>query len=460
MRRAKGWGKSPFVAVIALVEFLGPCRFWKFHNGIALGKSVSAATIHLAAVSVDQTDNTMSAIRGALVGSPLADGLDINKTVVQHKDNRPGKICPITSNPRSQEGPRPTFAVIDESHHLNHSNGGRKLASVVDRNIRKRSGRYIETTNAFSPNEDSVAQATYESYLDGNPSLLYDCAEGTVFPVDFNIKSRDNTEAIRDALREAYGDAYWVDFDSLLEGIFGPNCTEAEAYRFYLNQIRESADDWMSKQEWKDILSAGTPAPSTDKRKKVQIAIGFDGSLYHDSTAIVGCEMATGKLFVLGLWEKPDNAEDWAVPVFEVEARMKWVVENYEVVWAYCDESYWQNVVARWALEYKWGRDEKDCFFAFSPQRARQMAEAVARFRVAVSTRDSICHDGNEALERHVLNAHRKETPHGDLITKEHKNSKKKIDAAICAVLAYQARADALADNRMKAKRGAKMRSY
>lgn len=463
LRRSKGWGKSPLLAVISLVEFMGPCRFWKFHAGEALGKSVSSPWVRLAAVAIHQTKNTMDSIRGCLVGSPLTEQLDIGKTIIQFKDGRPGDIAPVTSNSQTLEGGRPTFTVMDETHHWTESNGGVNTFSTLKRDMSKNPGglaRFLETTNAYSPNQNSVAQKTHEAFLQGARGLLYDCVEAREMPQDWDIKDRANEEQLRELVTEAYGDATWVDVDSLLEEIYDPRTSLSDAYRFYLNQIRESLDDWMPKPEWTAILSEGTPVPTTDKRKQVQISIGFDGSLYHDSTAIVGCEIATGKLFMIGIWEHPDNNEDWSVPVFEVEARMKWAKEHYEIVWAYCDESYWQNVVGRWALEYKWGRDEKDCFFAFSPQRPTQMASAVQRFAVAVKTRDAICHDGNEDLQRHILNTHRRETPHGDLIWKEHKHSKKKMDAAICAVLAYEARADALADGRMKVTRGAKLRSY
>lgn len=462
LRRAKGWGKSPLLAVLCLVEFLGPCRFWRFHNGEALGRSIAAPWVQLAATAIHQTVNTMDAIRGCLVGSPLAADLDIGKTIIQFRDGRPGKIEPVTSNSATLEGGRPTFAVLDETHHWTDSNGGSKTAHVIDRNIRKNPGglaRYVETTNAYNPAQNSVAQKTHEAVLSGAKGILYDCVEAPEVESDFEIKDRVNEALLRALVVEAYGDAKWVDVDSILEAIYDPRTPVADCYRFYLNQIRESADSFIGKAEWRDLYVEGTVLPATDRRHKKQITIGFDGSLYRDSTAIVGCEVETGKLFLIGLWEH-DGSEDWSVPVFEVDARMRWAFKNYEVVWVYADESYWQNIVGAWALEFKWGKDEKDCVFAFSPQRVKQMVKAVERFRTAVTIRDHICHDGNPDLERHIVNAQRWETPHGDLIRKESKNSRKKIDAAICAILAYEARADALEDGRMKTKRKARMRSY
>jgi phage terminase large subunit-like protein len=67
---------------------------------------------------------------------------------------------------------------------------------------------------------------------------------------------------------------------------------------------------------------------------------------------------------------------------------------------------------------------------------------------------------GDKRLQRHILNAVRHEVPQGVLIRKESRKSKKKIDAAIAAILAYEARADALADGRMQIKRRARLCSY
>ncbi|AYV29648.1 hypothetical protein EES41_23310 [Streptomyces sp. ADI95-16] len=53
----------------------------------------------------------MDMIRGMLAESPAEReyDLDISKTVIQFKGNRPGKITPVTSSTRGNEGARPTF---------------------------------------------------------------------------------------------------------------------------------------------------------------------------------------------------------------------------------------------------------------------------------------------------------------------------------------------------------------
>jgi hypothetical protein len=52
-----------------------------------------------------------------------------------------------------------------------------------------------------------------------------------------------------------------------------------------------------------------------------------------------------------------------------------------------------------------------------------------------------------------VLNAVTRDVPQGTLIVKDSPRSKKKIDLAVCAILAFEARADAIADGRLKKRR-------
>ncbi|MEV7971083.1 hypothetical protein AB0O34_34585 [Sphaerisporangium sp. NPDC088356] len=81
-----------------------------------------------------------------------------------------------------------------------------------------------------------------------------------------------------------------------------------------------------------------------------------------------------------------------------------------------------------------------------------QMARAVERFHTAVVT-DLLLHNGNPTLARHVRNTHKREVRSGYVLTKEHAKSKNKIDCTIASILAYEARADAIADGRLKKKR-------
>lgn len=464
LRRSKGWGKTPLLAALAIVEFIGPCRFSHFDKktGLPVGKPVGLPLVQIAATSIDQTANTRDMVRGMLANSPAEAEYDIEigKMIIQFRNGRPGRIEPVTSSASTLEGARPSFILGDETHHWTASNGGHRVFEVLDRNVRKTTGagsRFVETTNAFNPNEESVAQRTYDAYLKNpNGKLLYDCVEADCDEIDLK-----DLEAVELGLKQAYGDSHWVDIQGLVEAIQDPRTSQAQAYRFYLNKIQESAESWMARPIWNGLLKDIDPIKPGD-----QISIGFDGSLYSDATAIVGCRLRDGKLFLIHLDEQPDpkdskHAADWQVDTLLVDKKMRQAFATYRVEWIYCDPSYWQNVVGTWALDFtEADKDGRDIVYEFSPQRARQMAEAIERFHTASCLGESICHDGNPDLARHICNAVTYEVPQGTLIRKESKRARKKIDAAIAAVLAYEARAEAIADGRMKIRRRARLSTY
>src|SRR5262249_21134889 len=61
LRRVKGWGKDPVGATLCAIEFVGPCRFGGFYeSGEPMAVPHPASWVLTAAVSKDQTQNTMS----------------------------------------------------------------------------------------------------------------------------------------------------------------------------------------------------------------------------------------------------------------------------------------------------------------------------------------------------------------------------------------------------------------
>lgn len=449
LRRAKGWGKTPLLAALAIVEFIGPCRFsHRDAFGLPVPKRVPLPTVQIGATALDQTDQTLEMIRGMLSESPAEKefNLDIGKSVIQFKTGKPGTIKPKATAGRTNEGNRPTFALMDEVHHWVGSNGGPDFYQTIKRNIEKTTSagsRWVSTTNAYNPNEDSVAQQIHESDMVRQSFWLYDCIEGEIDQADLR-----DADKVRQALRQAYGDAKWADIDGLTRTILHDRTTPDSTYlRFFFNTIAESSDGWMSKAEWVSCLDSSDPIKAGD-----QIAIGFDGSIRGDATGLVGCRLRDGKFFVLGLWENPrdPNRPDWEVDVLAVEAAVANAFKTYRVEWMYADPPYWQENIGRWALEHN--ERDTEYVFEFWTNKPTRMVQAVERFRTASMVAD-LKHDGNEDLTRHILNAVTREVPQGILITKDSPRSKKKIDLAVCAVLAFEARADAIADGRLKRRR-------
>jgi phage terminase large subunit-like protein len=100
---------------------------------------------------------------------------------------------------------------------------------------------------------------------------------------------------------------------------------------------------------------------------------------------------------------------------------------------------------------YRWARslellDGEGIPVGEYPQGPARMGPATARFYAAVVDR-LLTHDGSSGLARHVGNAILKEDSRGARLAKEHKDSRRRIDAAVAAVMAHD-RAAVLAGDR------------
>lgn len=448
LARCKGWGKSPLIAALCCVELLGPVRFSHFEQpGIPVGRSVPSPMVQVVAVSAAQTDNTFSLIREML---KLGDaesvyGLEVGRSRILSDG---GRLEPVTANARSREGQRVTFSVFDESHLWVDGNRGKALADVVRRNAAKMDARTVETTNAPMPGEGSVAEDSYGFYeriASGeikDPGFLFD-----------NRQAPDSAPLLpgperRAALVEAYGDACkenggWVDLDRIEMEIDDPATSPADARRFYYNQLCKGSSSWLDKERF----SLGS------RRMKVAlsepISLGFDGSIRNDSTALVGCRLSDGFLWPIGVWENPGGeiGKDWEVPFLEVDQLVRATLDKHDVRWMYADPAYWQDIVGKWSADYP------DTVYEFWTHRKSAMASAIERFESAVLRRELIWSGdpAHEVLPRHVGNAHVLVTPAGKLIRKESPKTVRKIDAAMAAVLAYEARGAAIQDGRLVA---------
>jgi hypothetical protein len=78
LRRSKGWGKTPLLAALAIIEFLGPCRYGgRDERGLPLAVPVKLPLVQIAAVSLEQTANSRDMIRGMLAESPAEAVYDL-----------------------------------------------------------------------------------------------------------------------------------------------------------------------------------------------------------------------------------------------------------------------------------------------------------------------------------------------------------------------------------------------
>jgi len=436
-RRVKGWGKSPMLAAWAIGELVGPVVFdgWDA-GGLPVGRPWPTPWVQIAACSEDQTGNTYSAAYSMLADSLALDdfGIDLGRTKAFLRD-RPGCVIePVTASAGSREGQPITAAVLDETHLWLPSNGGRRLAAVLRRNLGKGAGRSLESTNAFLPGERSVAEDTHRAYENGEAGLLYDALEAPW------VEDLSNKRTLRKALKIAYGDASWVDLTRVIAEIQDPATDPADARRFYLNQLVAGSYAAVDPRRWAEVAKGHLVEPGT------RIGLGFDGSISQDATALVGCT-EDGHLFIPQvdgrptIWLRPVNAEHgWRMPRTDIEAAVAEVFDRYDVGLMLCDPPKWQTEIERWAELYG------DRVMFFDTNQPKRMSGACDRFSTAL-VEHALTHDGDTLLTSHVLAMVRKkayvkveDVSDGRtryVFTKG--DDGRKIDAGIGAVLALEA---------------------
>jgi phage terminase large subunit-like protein len=191
------------------------------------------------------------------------------------------------------------------------------------------------------------------------------------------------------------------------------------------NQWVSSAVSWLPTGAWD---SCATELDLTDK----DYVIGFDGSFSGDSTVLVGATMEEEpQVFMIKAWEKDSQIHDdtWRVDIQEVENTIReFVKANPRIKEIVCDPYRWQRTMEVLA-------DEGYPIVEYPSTNARRMVPACAKFFDAV-VENRLKHDGDPLLARHLSNAVVKIDNLGPRIVKENRNSSRRIDAAVAAVIA------------------------
>lgn len=466
LRRSKGWGKSPFLAALCIVELIGPVMFtgWSGETvrvgwddvPVPNGASRPNAWVVLAGVSETQTANTYDAIRG-MITPALTEAYKLDVGMTRIYAGNGAKLHPITANASTQEGARPTFAVMDEVHHWTNTNGGKALAKVVRRNLAKVRGRSVVTTNAHAPAQDTVARDYFEAHLaqaEGRTrraDLLYDSREAPVLSHE-----EMGTEAIlREALRCTYGDSWWVDLDDLISEIYSPDTPPEDSCRFYLNQIVDAADVWVTAAEFEanyraDLRPLRT-MPHGNWKKADTVTLGFDGSRTDDSSALIAVRVEDGAVFLLGLWERPlgPDGNGWEVPREQVRGAVDDAFATLNVVGFYSDVAEWETDVDDWRDRYAErllikASTKHTVAWDMRGHQADSARAAEALHRSIVDGDLPHCYGRESAVHRHFRNARRRPGRWGVTFGKESRESPHKVDIVAAVLLARLARTHAL----------------
>jgi hypothetical protein len=372
---------------------------------------------------------------------------------------------------RAIEGGRPTTIIRNETQNWLTSNGGHEMAGAIEGNAAKSedgAARMLDLCNAYRPGEDSVGQRVREAYeatvgkrcplhrdltewpdcLDCQPprsmdfGLLYDSLEA---PPEAPLSAAAAPEVVRSIA----GDSVWLDTrpnGRIVKSILNPSNPASESRRKWYNQITAAEDAWADP---KDIAKAKRPDALAEGDAVVLFG---DGSKSDDATGLIACRLSDGHAQVLHV-EQPKKGrivDRDALDHKVIEAFAKYRVQAF---WfdpshakdddAEGDARFWWPLVDEWSQRY--GRRLK-CHPVKTGNRAHAVAFDMAlemNQKTFVEACDQVLGEleagevtflESNWLEEHLRNAKRAPGKYGVSIRKDNRESRHKIDLAVCLI--------------------------
>lgn len=453
----KGVGKTPFAAAYCWAEFLAPVRFdrWCPETGRPLAKPVGdKALVQIAAVSREQSQNTMKQLR-SMLPREAADyfGIDVTSSKVSYKDKtKSAEIYTVTASGKSQEGHEPSAILFDEIHHW-HLPEAKEVYETMSGNAQKTKRdnkcRPLSTSNAHQIGLDSVMETLYDKVAkakrESKPlSVLYAVRQA---PEEVDLS---DPEQLLAGLREAYEDAPWAPVEDHAKAYMEGRITTERLRRFHLSQVVDGGDAW--------IRPAWVKRATLNDRQLLagsRIALGFDGAENNDAVALVACEIDSDICHEVAVWTRPEKAkDDYEHPFGEIDAEVRRCFEEYEVQAFFADAYKCEAMVAKWSEDlmapiiHRKGkravRASGTCAVAYNMGALSYNFMKTAELVVDAFARRTIRISGS-LLQAHCLNAVRllkqaRGRPAMVFPGKRTKFSPKKVDAAHALILAWEAR--------------------
>lgn len=444
---AQKTGKGPFAAVVTCIEAVGPALFcgwaaggevyrcqdhgclcgWSYvyEAGEPMGMPWPTPLIQLLATSEDQVDNVYRPLQAMARGPYLSALMRVGESFIRLPND--GRIDVVTSSAQSRLGNPITFALQDETQLYTAQNKLVRVAETMRRGLAGMGGRSMETTNCWDPAEQSVAQRTYEGkardvfkfYEKPPADLKWSVKADRLKILDYNYEGSPHVP-VKQIAAEA---------EELAE------TDPAQAERFYGNRIVAGLGSWMDGEAW-DRRAKPVTVP-----RKAQVVLGFDGSDVDDWTGI-RAETREGYQFTPvtadgeTIWNPADHGGK--VPRLAVAAAVEELFATFDVVRMYCDPPYWATEIDNWAERF--GKERVLRWESYQPKR---MHAACERLLTDVNKADSgFTHDGCTTAALHVRNARKESREAGRRYILTKPGDGRKIDLAVCSILAHEAWGD------------------
>jgi phage terminase large subunit-like protein len=389
-----------------------------------LGEGINGGEVIVVAATRDQARIVFGECKRMVEQSELKDMVQVYRDSLFVSET--GSVLKVMSAESwAAEGLNPSRVIIDELH----AQPNRELFDVMSLAMGNRGkiGQLVAITTAGvkadSTGQDSIA---YSLYNYGKRVSTGEIDDPNFFMAwweaapEADHRNPETWESANPGFDDIVSKA---DFESAVK-----RTPEAEFRTKRLNQWVSSQMSWLPSGVWESLAE---PQPLDPDAEYI---LGFDGSFSGDTTVIVGCSIPTedkpAHIFLVKAWEKPVDADDlWRVDIQDAEFEIAKFCGRFKVREVACDPFRWQR-----SMEVL--QDQGIPIVEYPSTSARRMVQSCARFFDAV-TEARLTHDGDPLVARHFTNAVIKIDNLGPRIVKENRNSNRRIDAAVAAVIAY-----------------------
>jgi hypothetical protein len=346
-RLAKGSGKSPFAAVLALIEFCAPVRLADFDLGCRAGAWASRSSmplVQIAATAESQTANTMRMVRAfAPKGSRVVRG----------------------ARPRPRQDPVLQAPGGDaRGHHVVASTAAEGAEAFVHRRRTRRStgsrrtaaravARPCRTTwrspgrGCWRPATPGCRASSRSPSRPGTPGWRRKRAAPAASPAD-PVRRPDRAartptwptrQSLQAALEFVYDDCWWQKIRPIMERIWDPN-VPARRFEAEVPELADrGADAWTTPEEWALLADA------TGRRRRRGGRAVLRRLEVRDATALIGCCVSDGHVFTVGVWEPNRAQHRRRRPGRGRRPRGRLAFETYNVVAFFGDVQEWESFV-------------------------------------------------------------------------------------------------------------------
>lgn len=449
----KGLAKTEFASWVVFCELHpeGPVRCDGFDaSGNPVGRPVRSPYIPMMATTEGQVEDlAYGVLRFIVENSPDADLFKLSDERIIRlgwNGSNAGEALAVSNAPGARDGARTTFQHFDEPHRL-HLQRQLEAHNTMNENLPKLQMEdpwSLYTSTAGKPGIGSIQEnlrAEAEAIdRDGKGDRSFFFFSRWAGPEHDDLSTVEKRVA---AIVDATGPCGEWGRGQFLRIAEGYDSTRDKPYweRVWLNRWIQSGSQAFNMPKVEDL--------KTDEAipKGAFISVGFDGARFRDATAIVITDIETGRQELYGVWEKPDDVEEWEVDGLQVMEVVDEIMRDYEVWRMYCDPYWWFETVASWAAKYP----DRVIEWATGGGSFRRMANAISAYVDAIDTEAITYPPRNRAvLFRHMGHAGRKELPQLDdqgvplwVMQKQDGRLANKFDAAMAAVLSWQACIDA-----------------